>query len=479
MSFIFEDLNLIEQLLVQGLEHELKFTKKGQAAAASADQNRTALLQHIKTLQDQLNPAGAQRDPNAGPVISHKGPAALGSPQLESLGDLVQWLANNESKVDGQVIAYPTKPTDDEEYIPYRLETHVATPQQRGQDPGMVYVNPALLQKYIVSLQASEAQRPNVVMQKQLSHLIQDANQSLGLNIDPTYRAPEKVLADTTVLDNVPQVINPQYPTTAGTIPLTYGDLKNSTSFNSWLNKNNIAVDMGDGRKMMINHPQFDFKKVVDAIVQRAQFMMSRAVDIASRDRAQLYVRQIDRVDAQLGGSTSKQPGVTNQGQEPANQQVGAGAAQALQDAVQKLPFSSRDINFDRIRAFFDAIKRLMGNDGRITKLINDTMQLMNSVNARMSVGDIFPMGVRPNDFASRFKNQQTPGRDYYGILKDLSQVINNTRMVAEFFWYQYAKKIPSQETYMMGQIGATPEDDSLYNQNAESLQDLNSVQHT
>src|SRR5258708_108444 len=266
MSFIFEDSNLIDQLLVHGLEHELKFTKKGQAAASAADQNRAALLAHLKNLQDQLNPAGAHRDPNAGPVISHKGDAALGSPQLESLGDLVQWLANNEAKVDGKVVAYSNKPADTDDYTPYKLETHVSTPQQRGQEPGMVYVNPELLQKYIVSLQANEAQRPNMLMQKQLGHIIQEANQALGLNIAPTYKASEKVLSDNAVLDNVPQVINIKQPIAAGQIPLTYGDLKDATSFNAWLTKNNISLDEGDGRKLMINHPEFDFKKIIDAI---------------------------------------------------------------------------------------------------------------------------------------------------------------------------------------------------------------------
>src|SRR5258708_33454923 len=207
--------------------------------------------------------------------------------------------------------------------------------------------------------------------------------------------------------------------------------------------------------------------------------MSVRSTGVVSKKRAQFYVHQAGNVGAKLGGTPSKQTGTPGQSQAPADQQGSLAALQALQDAVQKLPFASRDINFDRIRSFFDAIKRLMGNDSRVTKLINDTMQMMNSVNARMSVGDIFPMGVRPSDFAARFKNQQTPGSDYYGILKDLSQVINNTRMVAEFFWYQYGQKISNQKTYLMGQIGETPQDDSIYNQNAESLQDLYSVKHT
>jgi len=264
---------------------------------------------------------------------------------------------------------------------------------------------------------------------------------------------------------------------------LTYGDLKDDTSFNAWLSKNNIALDAGDeGGPVLINNPRFDFKKIIDAIIQRAQFFMTRATDAQSKERYNIYLRQSSTLGSQIGSggtpANKSQVGSTNQ-QGGQGSQQGGSASQALQDAVQVLPFASRDINFDRIRTFFDAIKRLMGSDARVTRIINDTMQLMTSVNSRMSIGDIFPMGVRPSDFAARFKNQQTPGADYYGILKDLSQIINNTRMVVEYFWYKYAQNLTGQKTYLMGQIGETPQDDSLYNQNAESLQDLYSAKHT
>jgi hypothetical protein len=482
MSFIFEDSDLIDQLVAHGLDFAVKFTKRGQVAANAVDQDRAALLAQIKNLQDQINPAGASKDPNAGPTISHEGDAALGSPQLESLGDLIKWLAGNKTMLDGKRIAFDTNPNSDE-YTPYKLETHTTTPQQRGQDLGMFYVNPDLLKKYLVSLQAYEQQNPNTAMQVQLRARIQDANQELGLGVNPQYEAPEKVLPDTTVLDNLPHVINVKYPTQGGNIPLTYGDLKDDTSFNAWLSKNNIALDAGDeGGPVLINNPRFDFKKIIDAIIQRAQFFMTRATDAQSKERYNIYLRQSSTLGSQIGSggtpANKSQVGSTNQ-QGGQGSQQGGSASQALQDAVQVLPFASRDINFDRIRTFFDAIKRLMGSDARVTRIINDTMQLMTSVNSRMSIGDIFPMGVRPSDFAARFKNQQTPGADYYGILKDLSQIINNTRMVVEYFWYKYAQNLTGQKTYLMGQIGETPQDDSLYNQNAESLQDLYSAKHT
>ena len=486
MSFIFDDQNLIEQLLSSGLQDELKFTKKGQAAAGATDQNRATLLQHIKNLQDQLQPSGVVKDPNAGPTISHNGATALGSPQLESLGDLVQWLANNGSKVDGQLVASAAKPADDENYTLYKLETHTNTPQQRGQDPAGLYVNADLLKKYITSLQAEETSHPNAIFQKELSSLIEDANQALGLNIPVQYQAPEKVLPDAAIVDNVPQIIDPNNLAATGNIPLTYGDLKNTTAFTAWLSKFNVSVK---GNPVYVKNPNYDFKKVVDAIVARAQYLITRAVDVASKEGAEIYARAASALSGMFGegktspatsvdGSEYGQPqrGVADQQGGPNHGQGGPNAAQAVAEAVAALPFASRDINFDRIKSFFQAVRSAVGNDPRVNNLIAGTIGPMNNANAIVSAPDIFPLGGAPEDFARQFKDQQTPGRHYFDLIKYLYQVISNARMVAEYFWYLKGSKYPEYKDQLIGQIGETPQDDSLYQQNVQSLNQLNSA---
>jgi hypothetical protein len=471
MSFILQDHQLLDKLLFYALEHQLKFTKQGQDLTA----NRDLLLRHLQDLQAQLKPT----NPNAGPAISYKGSTALGSPQLESLGDLIQWLATNESKIDGQIIAYPTKPSDDEQYIPYKLETHITTLQQRGQEPGTLYVNPSLLQKYIVYLQATEAQHPNLIMQKQLSFIIKDANQTLGLQINPVYQVPPKVLPDTTVLDNLPQTFNPAAPYQGGTIPITYADVKDATTLNAWLTRNNIGFQVDPQKApVKIQDPTFDIKSIVRSIIQRATLLASRAPDLQTKEHSEIYARQANQIATQVSGDVTTESSSNSPTNPTAQKPSTLNADQATLEAVQTLPFASRDINFDRIRSFFEKVQPALGHDPRVIKLINDTTQLMQQVNSRVTAPDIFPMGLRPADFVRQFKNQQTPGSEYYGILKNLAQIINNTRMVAEYFWYQKGSKLSNQRSYFMGQIGETPEDDSLYNQNMESLQDLNRVAH-
>lgn len=483
MPFIYDDSELINQLLRSALDFDFKFTKRGQAATAVGNQNRAALLGHLKDLQDQLNPAG--KDPSAGPTVSHEGEAgaraAIGSLQLESLGDLIKWLATSKITVDGKRVAFDTDPQD-ESYTLYQLETHTATQQDCGQAPGRFYVNPELLQKYLVSLQAYEAQHPNLPMQVQLQARIQDANQELGLNINSNYKIPEKALPDNAVLDNLPKILNTAGTYVNGPAALTYGDVKTPENFNAWLSNQGISLwDEKNQRKISFDQKDFSIPDVIKIISDRAKFLASRATPETKESR-DIYARQMTQLESTVGNApgagTATNQSTTSPGGS-AQQNAGIGGSQSLQEAVQTLPFASRDINFDRIRAFFSRISQLMGNDPRVTRLINDTTQLMNSINSRMAVGDIFPMGVSPSQFAARFKNQQTPGSDYYGILKDLSQVINNTRMIVEFFWYQYAQKLTNERSYLVGQIGETPQDDSLYNQNAESLQDLYNAKHT
>src|SRR5581483_3004553 len=157
MSFIYEDTNLIDQLLQSGLEHAIKFTKKGQSAVAAVQQDRANLLGLIRNLQDQLNPAGAHRDPNAGPLISYEGDTkpTIDSRTLESLGDLVKWLDANKVTVNNQRVVYgPTENPNDQNYVFYRLQTHMADPTQRNQQSDGFYVNLPLLKSYVVQLQA-------------------------------------------------------------------------------------------------------------------------------------------------------------------------------------------------------------------------------------------------------------------------------------------------------------------------------------
>lgn len=198
MSFIYDDKNLIDQLLLSGLDFEVKFSKKGQAAAASvnASNDYANLRSLIVDLSKQLLP----KDPNAAPaasVISYEGDAnnkpKMTSTHLEGLGALVNFLEMNKITVDGKRIAYSQgEDPKSQEYQLYQLEGNAGLLEvaDRSQVTNGRFVNKDLLKAFIMSRLAALSQQPNKVEEVQLGVLIQEANKLLGTNINPVYNKP-------------------------------------------------------------------------------------------------------------------------------------------------------------------------------------------------------------------------------------------------------------------------------------------------
>lgn len=453
MSFITENSKLVEQLIAAARQHNSKFTKRGQDAESA----RQTLVNHLKTLQDQLAPDLADRDPNAGPSISNKGSAALGSEQLESLDALVQWLATNESKVNGKDIVLTTKPEDDD-YVPY----------------GQFFVNPDALHQYVLSLQANAAQNPNPVLQKQLSLLIKDANASFGTEIKEQYQAPEKALNASEVLDQVPQIMDPSNPSATGNIPLTYGDLNDTTTFIAWLTKYNVSVK---GNMVYVKTPGYDFKKVVDALVARAQYLIIRATPADIKNKAELYLRQASRLDSQFQGTApTSQPAPGTSTNQPQNTATSPQTQRLADDAVENLPLALQNINFARINDFFGKIAQLMSNNSTVMSYIQNTRALMQKATFLTANNDtFFQLGISVESLVNMLKDPHQPGKtnasNFYTLVQLLDQIVDNTRAVVGYFMSQYANQLtPAQRAFIFGQIGKRPDDSSIYSRNIEYL---------
>jgi hypothetical protein len=322
-------------------------------------------------------------------------------------------------------------------------------------------------------------------MQKQLSHIIQDANQQLGLQINPGYTAPERALADATVLDNLPHVINLKYPTQGGNIPLTYGDLKDDTTFNAWLNRNNIALDTNEeGGPVLMNNPRFDIKKILQAIILRAQFTDSRALDAASKERAAMYKRQADRIAAQIVGNATGTPPSGQSAAQPAGQQGGQQSTQMQNlttEIVSSLPLALQNVDFSRIRDFFGKISQLMGNNSTVAGYISKTEDLMKQTSALTENNDtFFQLGISPSALANMFKDKQTPGREFYTVVHLLDQIVDNVRAVVGYFQSQWNNNLSSdQRALVFGQTGKRPDDNSIYRRNIEYIQQWAQTPHT
>jgi hypothetical protein len=459
MSFIYDDPNLIDQLVVFGLDFANKFTKRGQVAG----QDRALLLDQIKNLQNQLNPT-APSDPNAKPIISHKGEASLGFPQLQSLGDLIKWLVDNETAVNGKRIADAANPND-ASYVTYNLPD------------GTAYVNPELLKQYIISLQARENEQPNEMMQRQMAALIKEADQALGIKVDPQYHAPEKVLPDNAILDNLPQILSGSGSYAQGPEPLTYGDLKTPENFHAWLQKIQLW-DEASHKKVSFNQKEFDIPKIVALMLDRAKFLDSRATP-DNKEHLDVYVKQMQQLNSQVGNQAAAPPaGVqpsapTSTGTTSPNQNL-------VNDIVETLPLALQNIDFNRIRDFFGKIAELMSNNPTVMNYIQTTNQLMSQASAITANEDTFyQLGISAAALADMFRDKQTPGKYFFPMVNLLRRIVENVRQVVGYFMSQYANNLTSsQRAYLFGQIGKRPDDTSIYSRNIEYLDQWNRTPH-
>jgi hypothetical protein len=497
MSFIQQDQNLIDQLLKSALEFETKFTKQGQEAANNTQQATTALQTQIKNLQDQINPSGVAKDPNATPTISHAGDAStapeLKSENLEGLGALTSWLVNNAITVDGQRVAYDIRQDPkSENYQLYQLEPNAGLleVQDRSKATQGYFVDPALLNKYLVSLQAYVAKNPNQPLQVQLTKIVQEANKDLGANIKEQYQAPEKALSDNVVLDDVPKdLMDTRSSLIGGGVPLTYGDIKDDQTFNKWLNDHSISIKVGD-KQAMINNPDFDKRGVLNILFERARFKVSRATDEESKEKATIYARQVQSIASQnnfhLGanpGSSSDMQGgnqKSNQ-QNQQNQNTSANSANLIKEIVDTLPLALQNIDFNRIREFFGKMAQLMSNNPTVMSYISNTEQLMQKTSALTANQDtVFQLGISPESLARMFADQKTPGKVFYPFVQLLDTIIDNVRAVINYFVSQYGNQInDSQRALVYGQIGRRPDDSSIYSRNVEYLANWMKTSHT
>lgn len=468
MSIIYSDANLIDKLLLDALNFEFKFTKEGQAAVANEQaQNRSVLLGMLKNLESQMDP-----NKDATPQISWEGDhkPTMDSSSLESLGDLVRWLVDNKITINGARVAYGADQNPNQKaWILYHLETHVATPDERGATPGGFYVNPELLKTYVRQLQAYESQNPNKTMRFQLGNVIREISTDLGVQVGQ-YQAPEKSLRDTEVLDNVPQVfVSVQSSGYGGDIPLTYGDLKDDMTFNSWLKNKGIEwAGQLDGKPARIaaGAPGFNACGVLSILMYRATHQM--ATDQASKDKSQIYARQVAAVAKASNCDLSGQTAVTQQ-------QGGSQTQNLIEEVVDGLPLALQNIDFNRIRTFFSKISQLMGNSPSVTAHIQSAEDLMNKTSALTKGNDtFFQLGISPQAVVNMLKpNERTgyPAANFFTFVQNLDQIVDEVRFVVNYFMAAYASKVTDQQrAFIFGQVGRRPDDSSIYSRNIEYL---------
>lgn len=400
-KLIYDNPWLVEQLLQAGLDSEKKLSKKGQAVPETPV--AAALKSILGNLYSQINPqdasSGVSHETSGADVFSHN---------MDSMGDLVQWLLANGTKIGGKVIVYPnTVDQPSEEYGYFKIEpgTEIVLPIKRSDTSVVGYwINSAALKNYLVSLQADPKLKNNVMFQVQLLKLIQDANKQLDLDVSEQYKEPEKVLPDTTLVDKTRQMLDPTQWFNQGDIPLTIGDLKDSTTLNAWLSSKNIGLNIGGHTGGMgINHPEFDHCAVLKILNQRAGYNATRASTAEAKEVAAAYAQKVKAIAAEIKCDLSgqQQPGKDKPGAGGTGDGLSAATPEMLYKLSSLRPFNAQYISFPEIKNFVQTYASY-ANNADVTQMANTIVRYMETFKTYLGqAADTFQLN---NLTGSRFK---------------------------------------------------------------------------
>lgn len=379
MSLIYDNPWLVSQLIKSALSEEERLSKKAQVDP-NLQYAGDGLKAMLNNLRDQITPL------KEGPTqVGYDTWADLKSPDMDSMGDFVQWLASHGTRFGGKVIVYPgnvEQPAED--YSFYRIEAGsiIEVPLSRSQRPTTGYwVNDAALKQFLTSLQSDQKLRNNVIFQVQLLKLIQMANKELDAAISEEYKAPEK--EDSYPLDQVPKLLM-YNDSKRGSEVLAYGDLKSTESFNGWLIKHQIAVMNEKNILSPDTQDQFIRSKshcaALMILFYRANSHLQASVRPEDTERFKVMISQLQKLapsyQCNLAGQQQQQ-----QGQQTGQQGAGSNiTVRALIGLAALQPFNTRNINFQEIDTFLTKYLEIKPQVAPLVGQVRNAMQLANGI---------------------------------------------------------------------------------------------------
>lgn len=373
MTFIYQNPWLVEQLLQAGLNSEKKLSKQGQAADPNQQQQLgDSLRALLNNLRDQITPLKGGPDQ----VGQTSEAADLSSHNMDSMGDMVQWLLQHGTRIGSTTIVQPgNTERPGENYGYYKIEpgTEIVVPMARPDRTVVAYwINTDALKKYLVSLQIDPKLKGNVMFQVQLLKLIQDANTQLDVSIGEQYQEPEQTFDGE--VDKIPNPIDPKSTYTNGNVSLTGKDLASLDTLISWLTSKQLTMKTDAAVPVAAGDQAFDQCVFINVLNNRASNNQRWR-----KPGGQYYVAQMAKIAKEANCQLTR-----SQGQ----QQGGAGAASNAQLA-QKLyslePFDEERISFPDIRVFLNTYAAY-ANDGSVTSTAQSLNAYMDSFKGMMSM---------------------------------------------------------------------------------------------
>jgi hypothetical protein len=476
MSFLYDDPNLIDELIKNALDFDLKFTKHGQAVDKDYN-NLNTLLTNLEKAITPVKEDAAAPTANAAPKVSYQAdpnnPTAkpsYGASDLEDFESLINFLATKKMTVDGKRIAYNDADPESkavaqsDEYDIYRTQRTTGGPAlSRTKEDVRYYVQKDLLVKFIQSRLAALATKPNKTEEVQLRARIQDANNLLDLNIDPKYKPPADL---TKPVDSLPKLFGDV--NAPGSEPITLADVQSLTSLNGWLAKHDISVQVDNKPVNIKDRNNFDHCAALKYMYQRGQAQLKFNATPENTKTLQDYLNQL----AQIAGSVQGKDGeACDIGAPAAQQQPGAagGPGQAvLQNLVSGLPLDPDSLNFQRIMAWINEYKKIINSTKNKERKASD-MAAINNITASMSQATALTQNKKQdfelsNADSSTVEGWLTPpaAEKYLSLLYHLRTVLEGTNTLLGNFYAAYVRKAspedrdvftPEQRSAVEGQI--------------------------
>lgn len=459
MSFIYENKYLISELLKAAQAQPVAPAGTPAPVDPKTNVEFQNYLNLSKKLTDQLQKSYGfvAPDPNEAAEVAAENKADIKVPDLNTLGNFFEFIAKNKITVDGKRVVYldEENPTDIT-YKPIDAERSVALAQedvkegQRTQIRGAYYANQDLLVKYVYNLLENASKQPpreQQFIKVMLGALLEKINKIYGTKLTTEYKKPGKILPDNTLLATFTEPLDMATYTTEGPNKLTFGDIKDGTALQKWINR--VSIKGGD--KVF---PPLDKDAngciAVQVIWARASFMVDRKIEEKVEGQNQIFKDKITETGKSITGpdgkpcalSTTKPGGSTSGG--------GSGTGvtdQDLQNIVSILPLDDDDIDFTRINNFFAAFRNLLDKGNIADKSYIES----NMKAAEKFMTDALTLGNRPrvemNMSWLELKHilalvPGTPvGQKYSLFLEQMQGVVEQTSSVVSHLYAKFVRK--------------------------------------
>lgn len=420
---------------------EKSIQKHGQAA----NPQQLAHFTLAKKLSQQLM---RQVDPNSVPVatapigseLGEGATPALDRKNMESLGDFLQWAADNKITWDGKRVAWVLGPGEQAPPGAWKFKTYKIDRERDPYDRSAVevpaYADKDALVKLVGYLRDSQEAKNEKVFAVMLGRLINQTNQFLEKEeqIGPrTEQKPAEVFNQNSVVDGFKDDTISMKDPYAGiqefmkaTDPnlilnrMTWADVSSKAGLIDWLR--GVKFIGEDGKAYDPTAPGADPCGAIHILYLRAKYLSQYATDRLRPGFAKLeqaYFKQIQVLGPQFDNNGQPcavtKPGTTGP-EKPAQPtqpgqggELSAATPQILQRLSSLRPFNAQYISFPEIKNFVD-LYATYANNPIVTQLASNINQYIETSKIYLGTDTIQLNNITNDRFKSMLKNPSSGG---------------------------------------------------------------------